>query len=156
MRKKWVAKHSQALALLMLFLGLIFSLFGLFTFFPLLLGIPLLLLGLYMASATRRLWVCRSCGAAIERQGGINLVPVLGGTLAVVVILGAISVFTALRNPPTPRPPTQDTRGGRIFTRGGSEIACDRIIEVGARVQCDRTGTSFGVQRDQILRIERR
>lgn len=31
------------------------------------LGIPLFLIGLYMASAKRQLWVCKECNTAIER-----------------------------------------------------------------------------------------
>ena len=31
------------------------------------LGVPLILIGIYMAAAKRQLWVCKDCNTAIER-----------------------------------------------------------------------------------------
>lgn len=40
------------------------------------LGIPLILIGIYMMSAKRQLWVCKDCNTAIER---IELEPKVSG-----------------------------------------------------------------------------
>ena len=49
------------------------GLFAIFFWIGPVLGIPLLLMGLYMVGAKRLLWVCKECNTAIERvelEGG--------------------------------------------------------------------------------------
>ena len=43
------------------------GLFAIFFWIGPVLGIPLLLMGLYMVGAKRQLWVCKECNTAIER-----------------------------------------------------------------------------------------
>lgn len=43
------------------------GIFAIFFWIGPVLGIPLLLMGLYMVGAKRQLWVCKECNTAIER-----------------------------------------------------------------------------------------
>jgi len=43
------------------------GIFAIFFWIGPVLGIPLLLMGLYMVGAKRQLWVCRECNTAMER-----------------------------------------------------------------------------------------
>lgn len=63
MKKKSKANHSQFMALLLLLFGLIASLTGV----GLVIGIPMILIGLYMGVATKKIWMCKNCGSVIER-----------------------------------------------------------------------------------------
>lgn len=56
-------KYSRTTGAFLIVLGLFFILFWI----GCVLGIPLLLIGLYMIGARRSLWVCEDCNVAIER-----------------------------------------------------------------------------------------
>ena len=43
------------------------GIFAIFFWIGPVLGIPLLLMGLYMVGAKRQLWVCKECNSALER-----------------------------------------------------------------------------------------
>lgn len=56
-------RYSRRLGLFLIVCGILAILFWIGA----VLGIPLLIIGLYMYSAKRQLWVCRECNTAIER-----------------------------------------------------------------------------------------
>lgn len=56
-------RHSTAMGWFLVFAGILCTL----CWIGAVLGIPLLVIGLYMAFAKRQLWVCQDCNMAIER-----------------------------------------------------------------------------------------
>ena len=56
-------KYSKKLGGFLVLAGILSTLFWVGA----VLGIPLLIIGLYMAGAKRNLWVCKECNTAIER-----------------------------------------------------------------------------------------
>lgn len=63
MKKAIVAKHSKKFGAILLVSGIVCSLF----FIGLVLGIPLIFMGIYMVSAKRPIWMCPECRSIIER-----------------------------------------------------------------------------------------
>ena len=63
MKIKRKAKHNQLLAIVVLGIAVVIS----FTGIGLIVGIPLGLYGLYMAAATEKYWLCKTCRAVVQR-----------------------------------------------------------------------------------------
>lgn len=61
-------RHSRTMGCFLIIAGIFCTLFWIGA----VLGIPLLIIGLYMTGAKRQLWVCQDCYMAIER---IDLIP---------------------------------------------------------------------------------
>jgi hypothetical protein len=59
-------RYSRKFAAFLIIVGV----FAIFFWIGMVLGIPLLAIGVYMYCAKRQLWVCKECNTAIER---INL-----------------------------------------------------------------------------------
>ena len=64
MTTKRVAKHSQFAALLFIIVGIILCC----TFVGALIGVPLILVGLYFGIGINTFWVCRNCGTRVEKH----------------------------------------------------------------------------------------
>ncbi len=63
--ERTLPKHSRGFAMLLIVLGILcFFLIGGSIF-----ALPLLLIGLYMYTASRKAWVCQQCGAVVEKTG---------------------------------------------------------------------------------------
>ena len=56
-------RYSKNAGVVLVVAGILTSLFWV----GVVLGVPLLLVGLYMIGAKRRLWVCKECNTAFER-----------------------------------------------------------------------------------------
>ena len=57
-------RFNRGFGLVVLIMGLLLSAFAL-----LLLGLPLVVIGAYMAVARRSTWTCQECGAMVDRHG---------------------------------------------------------------------------------------
>jgi len=57
-------RFNRGLGIVVLIMGLLLS-----VFFMLLLGLPVVVIGAYMAVASRSVWTCRGCGAVVDRHG---------------------------------------------------------------------------------------
>ena len=60
---KTIARHSQGGAAILLFGGIILC----FTGVGAIVGVPLILLGLFFGCGSKKYWVCKQCGTKIER-----------------------------------------------------------------------------------------
>jgi len=56
-------RHNRKVAGFFIILGIVCVLFWV----GMVLGIPLILIGIYMLTAKRDLWVCKECNVAVER-----------------------------------------------------------------------------------------
>ena len=59
-----VHRCNRTFGIGLLILGLLIS-----AFVSLVIGLPLVVIGAYMGSATRLVWVCRQCTAMVDRDG---------------------------------------------------------------------------------------
>ena len=57
-------RYNRVFAIAILVIGCLLSLFTL-----LLLGLPMAVIGAYMAVTSRPVWICRACGVVAERNG---------------------------------------------------------------------------------------
>ena len=57
-------RFNRAFGIGLLVLGLVVA-----AFMSLVVGLPLVVIGAYMGSATRSVWVCRLCAAMVDRDG---------------------------------------------------------------------------------------
>ncbi len=64
MTRDVVSRFSRAYGITILILGLLLSMF-----MSLLLGLPMVVIGAYMGAANRAVWMCRACGAVVDRIG---------------------------------------------------------------------------------------
>ena len=55
---------NRAYGIVILVVGILLSLF-----MSLLLGLPMVMIGAYMGVANRTVWMCRACGAVVDRIG---------------------------------------------------------------------------------------
>lgn len=65
--KKSSEGKSNGMAIIVFIIGLLFSLSGI----GLIIGIPIILWSLHLATKRRGLWICKSCGHQIERKIGM-------------------------------------------------------------------------------------
>ena len=59
-----LSRFSRGYGITLLIVGLLLSLF-----MSLLLGLPMVMIGAYMSAANRAVWMCRACGAVVDRIG---------------------------------------------------------------------------------------
>ena len=64
MARDVLPRFSRGYGILVLIVGLLLSLF-----MSLLLGLPMVVIGAYMGAASRPVWMCRACGAVVDRFG---------------------------------------------------------------------------------------
>ncbi len=64
MTRDVVPRFSRPYGITILILGLLLSMF-----MSLLLGLPMVVIGAYMGAANRAVWMCRACGAVVDRIG---------------------------------------------------------------------------------------
>ena len=57
-------RFSRGFGIVIAAVGLVLS-----SLLSLLLGLPLVVIGAYMATATRSVWTCDACGAVVDRHG---------------------------------------------------------------------------------------
>lgn len=57
-------RFNRGFGIVILIMGLLLSTFAL-----LLIGLPLVVIGAYMAVASRSVWTCQECGAVVDRHG---------------------------------------------------------------------------------------
>ncbi len=57
-------RFNRGFGIVVLIMGLLLSGFAL-----LLIGLPLVVIGGYMAVASRTVWICQECGAVVDRHG---------------------------------------------------------------------------------------
>jgi len=63
MVRRELPRFSRSFGIVVLVVGLLLSIFMM-----LLLGLPLVLIGTYMASSFRSVWACGECGAMVDRH----------------------------------------------------------------------------------------
>ena len=63
MRTKNITKHSQGLSILIILVGLVLSA----SIALAIVGIPMILVGIFMGCAHKNCWVCEQCGCKIEK-----------------------------------------------------------------------------------------
>lgn len=151
-----------ALAIIALLIGISLCL----TIIGAILGVPLMLVALFMVSKTKNVWKCRDCGQSFDRDGGT---PILQGRPIVLAAAPQPSWFsptqlataphpptapapaqavTPALPPPAPRPPARPSIATPRLPQGGagplptceSFFLCRRV-EVGA----DRSFTTSGI-----------
>ena len=64
MTSKNIAKHNQNATWLFLLIGTIVT----FMVVGAIIGVPLILVGLYLGCGSKSFWVCRSCGTKVEKM----------------------------------------------------------------------------------------
>lgn len=57
-------RFSRSFGIVVLAIGLLLSIFV-----SLLVGLPMVVIGAYMAVASRSVWNCQACGAVVDRNG---------------------------------------------------------------------------------------
>ena len=63
MAREQLPRFNRGFGIVVLILGLVLSIF------MLLLGLPLVVIGAYLAVASRSVWACGECGAVVDRNG---------------------------------------------------------------------------------------
>ncbi len=64
MARDVLPRFSRGYGIAVLIAGLLLALF-----MSLLLGLPMVVIGAYMGAASRPVWICRACGAVVDRFG---------------------------------------------------------------------------------------